>query len=147
MSRRQKKTLARIIASAVLLVGAYFVPVEGIFKLLVFLMPYAVIGYDVLWGALRNILHGQVFDEKFLMTIATVGAFATGEFAEASAVMLFYQVGEFFQSVAVGKSRKSIAALMDIRPDSAVVIRKGKEETVFPEEVELGEIIIVRPGE
>lgn len=147
MSRRQKKTLARIIASAVLLVGAYFVPVEGIFKLLVFLMPYAVIGYDVLWGSLRNILHGQVFDEKFLMTIATVGAFATGEFAEASAVMLFYQVGEFFQSVAVGKSRKSIAALMDIRPDSAVVIRKGKEETVFPEEVELGEIIIVRPGE
>lgn len=147
MSRRQKKTLARIIASATLLVGAHFVPVTGILQLLVFLVPYIVIGYDVLWGAFRNILRGQVFDEKFLMTIATVGAFATGEFPEASAVMLFYQVGEFFQSIAVGKSRKSIAALMYIRPDSAVVIREGKEETVSPEEVEIGETIIIRPGE
>lgn len=147
MSRKQKKTLARIIASAVLLVVAYLLPIEGIGKLAAFIAPYLVIGYDVLWGAVRNIFRGQIFDEKFLMTIATVGAFATGEFAEASAVMLFYQVGEFFQSIAVGKSRRSIAALMDIRPDSAVVIRNGEEETVFPEEVEIGETIIIRPGE
>ncbi len=147
MSRRQKKTLARIICAAVLLVAAHFVPVGGIFKVMVFAVPYLVIGYDVLWGALRNIFHGQVFDEKFLMTIATLGAFAIGEYTEACAVMLFYQVGELFQSIAVGKSRRSIAALMDIRPDSATVLREGAEETVFPDEVEIGEVIIVRPGE
>ena len=147
MSRKQKKMLARIIAAAVLWVAAMLVPAEGIWALAVFLVPYAVIGYDVLWGALRNILHGQVFDEKFLMSIATVGAFAISDYKEACAVMLFYQVGEFFQSVAVGKSRKSIAALMDIRPDFAVVKRDGEELEVFPEEVAIGETIVVRPGE
>ncbi len=147
MSRRQKKTLARIICAAVLLVAAHFVPLDGILGAAVFAVPYLVIGYDVLWSALRNIFHGQVFDEKFLMTIATLGAFAIGEYTEACAVMLFYQVGELFQSIAVGRSRRSIAALMDIRPDSATVLREGAEETVFPEEVEIGEVIIVRPGE
>ena len=147
MSKKQKKTLARIIIAAVLWVAAMLVPVEGLWALAVFLVPYAVIGYDVLWSALRNILRGQVFDEKFLMAIATVGAFAISDYKEACAVMLFYQVGEFFQSIAVGKSRKSIAALMDIRPDVAVVLREGGEETVSPEEVAIGETIIVRPGE
>ena len=106
-----------------------------------------MIGYDVLWSAIRNILHGQIFDEKFLMTIATVGAFAIGDYPEAAAVMIFYQVGELFQSLAVGKSRKSIAALMDIRPDYAVVLRGEEKEKVSPEEVQLGETILVRPGE
>ncbi len=147
MSRKQKKTLARIIIATVLWVAAILVPVEGIWSLTVFLVPYIIIGYDVLRGALRGILRGQVFDEKFLMAIATVGAFAISEYNEACAVMLFYQVGEFFQSVAVGKSRKNIAALMDICPDFAVVLREGGEETVTPDEVAIGETIIVRPGE
>ena len=147
MSRKQKKMLARIITAAVLWAVAMIAPTKGIFALALFLVPYAVIGYDVLWGALRNILHGQVFDEKFLMAIATVGAFAIGDYKEACAVMLFYQVGEFFQSVAVGKSRKNIAALMDICPDFAVVLRDGGEETVPPDEVAIGETIVVRPGE
>ncbi|MBQ8862519.1 MAG: cadmium-translocating P-type ATPase [Clostridia bacterium] len=147
MSRKQKKMLARIITAAVLWAVAMLAPTKGIFVLALFLVPYAVIGYDVLWGALRNILHGQVFDEKFLMAIATVGAFAIGDYKEACAVMLFYQVGEFFQSVAVGKSRKNIAALMDICPDFAVVLRDGGEETVPPDEVAIGETIVVRPGE
>ena len=147
MSRRHKKTLTRIILAAVLLVAAHFVPDHDWIRLLAFLIPYAVIGFDVLWSAFRNILRGQVFDEKFLMAIATVGAFFIGEYTEGCAVMLFYQVGELFQSIAVGKSRKSISALMDIRPDSATVLRDGAEEVVFPEEVQLGEILIVRPGE
>ena len=147
MSRRHKKTLTRIILAAVLLVAAHFVPDNGWWKLAAFIVPYVVIGFDVLWSALRNILRGQVFDEKFLMAIATVGAFFIGEYTEGCAVMLFYQVGELFQSIAVGKSRKSISALMDIRPDSATVLRDGSEEIVFPEEVQLGEILIVRPGE
>ena len=147
MSRKQKKTLARIIASALLWVAAMLLPAEGLLALAVFLVPYVIIGYDVLWGALRNILRGQVFDEKFLMAIATVGAFLIRDYKEACAVMLFYQVGEFFQSIAVGKSRRSIAALMDIRPDYAVVKRGGEELEVSPEEVAIGETIIVRPGE
>ncbi len=147
MSRRQKKTLARIIAAFVLWFAAIFAPVEGVWKLAVFLVPYAVMGYDVLWGALGGIFRGQIFDEKFLMALATVGAFAIGEYTEACAVMIFYQVGELFQSIAVGKSRKSIAALMDIRPDFATVKRDGEELEVLPEEVEIGEIIVVRPGE
>jgi len=147
MSRKQKKTLARIIAAAVLMAAAALAPLEGYLKLIVFLVPYAVIGYDVLWSAMRGILRGQIFDEKFLMAIATVGAFVIGEYTEGCAVMLFYQVGELFQSIAVGKSRKSIAALMDIRPDFATVKRGGEELELSPEEVEIGEIIIVRPGE
>ncbi len=147
MSRKQKKTLIRIILSAVLLIVAFCLPVKGVYRAFLFLLPYIIIGYDVLWDALRNILHGQMFDEKFLMMIASIGAFAIGEFAEASAVMLFYQVGEFFQSIAVGKSRKSITSLMDIRPDHVTVLRGGREEIVDPEEVEIGETIIIRPGE
>lgn len=147
MSRKQKKTLARIILSAVTLAAAMLLPVDGIWKLAVFLIPYLIIGWDVVFSALRNIARGQLFDEQFLMSVATVGALVLGEYAEAVAVMLFYQIGELFQSIAVGKSRKSIAALMDIRPDSAAVIRDGQEYTVSPEEVAAGETVIVRPGE
>ena len=147
MTRKQKKTLLRIGLSALLLLGAALLPVEGLWKALAYCVPWLVIGYDVLWGAVRNILHGQVFDEKFLMAVATIGAFAIGEYPEAAAVMLFYQIGEWFQSVAVGRSRKSIAALMDIRPDYAVVLRDGQEEEVDPEEVQVGETILIRPGE
>ena len=147
MTRRQKKTLYRILAAALLTLVAALLPAEGLWKALAFVVPYLVIGWDVLWSALRNIAHGQVFDEKFLMAIATLGAFAIGEYPEAAAVMLFYQIGEFFQSVAVGRSRKSIAALMDIRPDYANVLRDGGEQQVDPEEVAVGETILVKPGE
>lgn len=147
MSRKQKKNLIRVISSAVLLAVAWVLPLEGVWRLLVFLVPYAVIGYDVLFSAVRNIFHGQVFDENFLMAIATVGAFFVADYPEAVAVMLFYQIGELFQSIAVGKSRKSIAALMDIRPDSANVLRNGETIVVSPEEVEVGETILIKPGE
>ena len=147
MSRRHKKRLIRIIAAAVLLVASALVPVDGWLKAVIFLIPYFTVGYDVLWGAVRNIAHGQVFDEQFLMSIATVGAYASGEYIEAVAVMLLYQVGELFQGIAVGKSRKSISSLMDIRPDSATVLRDGAEIKVSPEEVSKGETIIVKPGE
>lgn len=151
MTRKQKKTLTRIILSVVLMAAAWaadeIFDLEGIIRLLIYVVPYALIGGDVLWSAVRNIAHGQVFDENFLMALATVGAFGVGDYREASAVMIFYQIGELFQSIAVGKSRKSIAALMNIRPDYAVVLRDGKEETVSPEEVEIGEVIVVKPGE
>lgn len=151
MTGKQKKTLARIIVSVVLTGVAWAVDeifgFEGWKALLLYIAPYLVIGYDVLWDAIRNIAHGQVFDEHFLMALATVGAFGIGDYREASAVMIFYQIGELFQSIAVGKSRKSISALMDIRPDYAVVVRNGKEETVSPEDVELGETIVIKPGE
>ncbi|MGN1094853.1 MAG: HAD-IC family P-type ATPase, partial [Eubacteriales bacterium] len=147
MTRSQKITLARIIISSVLTLAACFIPVEGMWRLLVFAVPYLVIGYDVLWSALRNIFHGQVFDEQFLMSIATFGAFAISEYPEAAAVMIFYQTGELFQSIAVGKSRRSIAALMDICPDYAVVVRNGEEIKVSPDEVEIGETMVLRPGE
>lgn len=152
MSGKQKKTLIRIILSAVLLAAAWTLslciePLDNVWKLLMFIVPYAVIGYDVLWSAARNIAHGQIFDEQFLMAIATIGALCIAEYPEAVTVMLFYQVGELFQNIAVGKSRKSIAALMDIRPDYAVVIRNGEEVTVSPEEVAVNEIIVVKPGE
>ena len=139
--------LARIIAAAVLLAAGYLIPAQGWVRLVVFLVPYAVIGWDILWKAVRNISHGQVFDENFLMALATVGAFFTGEFPEAVAVMLFYQIGELFQSYAVGKSRQSIASLMDIRPDYANLERDGKTEQVDPEEVAVGDVILVKPGE
>ena len=148
MNRKQKKTLYRIVAAAALLVGAAlagpYVPGP---RILVFLIPYFTIGWDILWKALRNIKNGQVFDENFLMAIATVGALVIGEYPEAVFVMLFYQVGELFQAVAVGRSRRSIAALMDIRPDYANVERNGEVEKVDPEEVAVGEIILIRPGE
>ena len=147
MTRRQKKTLWRIVAAALLTLVAALLPLEGIGKALAFAVPYLVIGYDVLWSAARNIAHGQVFDEKFLMALATLGAFGTGEYPEAAAVMLFYQIGEWFQSIAVGRSRKSIAALLDIRPEFATVLRDGEESEVDPEEVALGETILIRPGE
>ena len=139
--------LARIIAAAVLLAAGYLIPAQGWVRLVVFLVPYAVIGWDILWKAVRNISHGQVFDENFLMALATVGAFFTGEFPEAVAVMLFYQIGELFQSYAVGKSRQSIASLMDIRPDYANLERDGKTDQVDPEEVAVGDVILVKPGE
>ena len=147
MRKKQKKTLVRIILSAVLLVAAALIPVGGIVKLVLFLIPYAVIGWDVLWKAIRNIAHGQVFDENFLMAIATVGAFALGEYPEGVAVMLFYQVGELFQSYAVGRSRQSIAALMDIRPDYANIEQDGKLVQVDPEDVAVGDTIVIKAGE
>jgi len=147
MSKKQKKTLVRIISAAVLLAAAWLAPLSGAWRIAAFLAPYLLIGYDVLWSALRNIFHGQVFDEQFLMALATVGAFGTGDYAEGVFVMLFYQTGELFQSIAVGRSRRSIAALMDIRPDSATVLRGGEELSVAPEEVAVGETILIRPGE
>jgi Cd2+/Zn2+-exporting ATPase len=147
MSLKQKKILIRILLAVVVWIGVALLPLEGWGSLVAFTVPYAIVGYDILWSAARNILRGQVFDERFLMALATLGAFALGEYFEAVAVMLFYQVGELFQSIAVGKSRRSIAALMDIRPDCAMVIRNGEEVEVFPDEVDLGEIILVRPGE
>lgn len=160
MSRKQKKMRNRILLSAGLLVVAFLLektvlagaPLWAL--LLIYLPAYFVAGYDVLWRAARNIAHGQVFDENFLMCVATVGALAVGflpsgdaEFAEASFVMIFYQTGELFQSVAVGKSRKSISALMNIRPDVAIVVRDGEESEVSPESVAVGETILLRPGD
>ena len=147
MTRKQKKVLARILAAGALLVAAVIAPLDGLWRLLAFLVPYTVIGYDVLWKAIRGIVHGQVFDENFLMALATVGALCIGEYAEASFVMLFYQVGELFQSIAVGKSRRSIAALMNIRPDMARIEREGEYIELDPDEVAVGELIEVRPGE
>ena len=147
MSKKQKRILARIIVSALLLAAVYFLPAEGPLRLALFLLPYGLIGWDVLWRAVRNIARGQVFDENFLMALATVGAFCIGEYPEAVFVMLFYQVGELFQSYAVGRSRQSIAALMDIRPDYANVEREGRLLQVDPEEVAVGDYIVVKPGE
>lgn len=147
MSRKQKRNLFRIVLAAVLLVIVWALPSDGVVRLLTFLIPYAIVGYEVVFEALRNIVHGQVFDENFLMSVATIGAFFVADYPEAVAVMLFYQVGELFQSIAVGKSRKSIAALMDIRPDYANVLRDGEVKAVSPEEVEIGEIIEIKPGE
>lgn len=147
MNKKQKIMLGRILASAVLLVGAVLVPATGAVRLAVFLVPYAVVGWDILWKAVRNIAHGQVFDENFLMALATVGAFFTGEYPEAVAVMLFYQVGELFQSYAVGRSRKSIASLMDIRPDYANIERDGTLVQVDPDEVAVGDAIVIKAGE
>ena len=152
MTRKQKKMLARIVISAVLLVAAVLIPYSGTWRFLLFFPAYFTIGWDVLWKAARNIAHGQVFDENFLMALATVGAFCTGffgegEYPEAVFVMLFYQVGELFQGYAVGKSRKSIASLMDIRPDYANVERDGQLTQVDPEEVAVGDTITVKAGE
>lgn len=147
MEKEQKRVTVRLIAAALLCLLAIVFPVEGLGKLVLFLLPYFVIGYDVVWSALRGILHGQMLDETFLMTLATIGAFFLGEYPEAVAVMLFYQLGELFQDIAVGKSRKSIAELMDIQPSRAVVLRSNKEEIVSPNEVLVGETILIKPGE
>ena len=147
MTRKQKRLLTRIIVAAVLFLCGNLIPLPEWAEMGVFLICYAVAGWDIVWKAVTNILHGQVFDENFLMTIATVGALILGEHSEGVAVMLFYQVGEWFQSYAVSKSRKSITSLMDIRPDYANVERDGKLVQVDPDEVKIGDIIIVKPGE
>lgn len=153
MTKKQKKTLGRILLAAALLVALQFIPAQGWVRFAAYLLPYLVIGYDILWKAIRGVVRGQVFDENFLMAVATVGAMAlavysgSGDYNEAIFVMLFYQVGEWFQSYAVGKSRRSIAQLMDIRPDYANVERDGELVRVDPEEVQVGQRIVVRPGE
>ena len=147
MSKKQKRMLARLVAAAVLFAAALPLPLTGLARLAVFLLPYAIVGWDVLWRAVRNIAHGQVFDENFLMALATIGALATGEYPEAVFVMLFYQVGELFQSYAVDQSRKSITALMDIRPDYANMEVDGQLQQVDPEDVAVGDTIVIKPGE
>lgn len=147
MTKKQKHLLARIIVAALLFLAGSVLPLPEMAVMAVFLACYAIIGWDILWKAITNILHGQVFDENFLMAIATVGALILGEHSEGVAVMLFYQVGEWFQSYAVSKSRKSIATLMDIRPDYANVERNGKLIQVDPDEVQVGDTIVVKPGE
>lgn len=148
MTRKQKKVLIRIIISAVLVVGFQFIPVENAYiRLALFMVPYLIIGYDILKKAILGIVHGKVFDENFLMAVATVGAIALGEYLEGTAVMLFYQIGELFQSYAVGKSRKNITALMDIRPDYANVEQDGELVQVDPDDVAVGTVIVVQPGE
>ncbi len=166
MTRKQKKILIRILTSAVLLVLLHFLPLSDILEnvfgisddgaapilrraamIVIYLIPYLIVGLDVIKGAIKKIGTGDFLDEEFLMMIATAGAFAIGEYPEATAVMLFYQVGELFQSIAVGKSRKSIAAMMDICPDTAIVLRDGAEEEVDPSEVLVGETVLVKPGE
>lgn len=147
MSKKQKKMLVRIIISFIILVALKFINPDGIWEIIAYLIPYAIVGWDILWKAIRNIFHGQVFDENFLMAIATIGAMFTGEFSEGVAVMLFYQIGELFQSYAVGRSRKSIASLMDIRPDFANIEKDGEIVEVDPDEVAIGDMIIVKPGE
>lgn len=153
MDKKQKKMLARILISAAMTIGLNLVPIAGLPRMALFMLAYLIIGYDILRKAAKGILNGQVFDENFLMAIATVGAIAlaiyekSGDYNESVAVMLFYQVGELFQSYAVGKSRRSISALMDIRPDYANIEKDGKLVKVDPDEVEIGSLIIVQPGE
>ena len=153
MNKKQKKMLVRILISAAMTIGLNLVPIYGLPRVALFMLAYLIIGYDILKKAFKGILNGQVFDENFLMAIATVGAIAlavykkSGDYNESVAVMLFYQVGELFQSYAVGKSRRNISALMDIRPDYANIEKNGKLEKVDPDEVEIGSMIIVQPGE
>ena len=153
MKTKQKKMLVRIILAALLLVSLAFAPVTGPLRLALYLIPYLLVGYDILLKAAKGIRNGRFFDENFLMTVATLGAIAialydnTGDYTEAVAVMLFYQIGEWFQAYAVGKSRKNISDLMDIRPDYANIERSGKIEQVAPESVEVGTVIVVQPGE
>jgi len=152
MNKKQKKMLLRIIIAAVLMVILSFVPVQGYIRFILYLVPYLVIGYDILKKAFKGILNRQVFDENFLMAVATIGAIAialydNGDYTEAIGVMLFYQIGEFFQSYAVGKSRRNISALMDIRPDYANIENDGQLERVDPDEIQIGTIIVVQPGE
>lgn len=152
MTKKQKKMLIRIIVSAALMIAFLFIPMEGALRFIAYMIPYLIIGYDILIRAFKGILNKQVFDENFLMAIATVGAIAlaivdNGDYTEAIAVMLFYQIGEWFQSYAVGKSRKNISDLMDIRPDYAHIEKDGHLEQVDPDEVEIGSTIVVQPGE
>lgn len=147
MNKKQKKVLIRIIAAVVLLIALAFVPAEGWLQFALYMIPYLVIGYDILKKAVKGIMNRQVFDENFLMAVATVGAIALGDYKEGVAVMLFYQIGELFQSYAVGKSRRNISELMDIRPDYANVEQDGELVQVDPDEVEIGTVILVKPGE
>ena len=147
MNRKQKKVLIRILAAAVLMILFSLLPIEGYLAFGLFMIPYLIIGYDILKKAVKGILNRQVFDENFLMALATVGAIILGDYKEGVAVMLFYQIGELFQSYAVGKSRKNISELMDIRPDYANIETDGKLEKVDPDEVETGSVIVVMPGE
>ena len=153
MNKKQKKMLLRIVAAAILMVALAFAPVDGAARFIAYAVPYLLVGYDILWKALKGIKNRQVFDENFLMAVATVGAIAlavysgSGDYTEAVAVMLFYQIGELFQSYAVGKSRRNISELMDIRPDYANIERDGQLEQVDPDEVEIGSVIVVQPGE
>ena len=147
MTKKQKKVLIRVIVAAVLIIAFSFLPLEGYIRFICYMVPYLVIGYDVLRKAFKGILNRQVFDENFLMAVATVGAIALGDYKEGVSVMLFYQIGELFQSYAVGKSRRNISDLMDIRPDYANVEKDGELEQVDPDEVEVGTVIVVQPGE
>ena len=149
LNKKQKNLLLRIIAAAVMLIVLYLLPLEDypVLRFVLFLIPYLTVGYDILRKAWKGILNGQVFDECFLMAVATIGAMILGEYAEGVAVMLFYQIGELFQSIAVGKSRRSISDLMDIRPDYANLEQDGEIEKVDPDDVEVGSIIVIRPGE
>ena len=147
MTKRQKKSLTRIIIAAVLMIILKFLPVEGWLKFILYMVPYLVVGYDILRKAFKGILNKQVFDENFLMAVATIGAIALGNYKEGVSVMLFYQIGELFQSYAVGKSRRNISDLMDIRPDYANIETDGELEQVDPDEVEVGTVIVVQPGE
>lgn len=148
MTKKQKRTLYRIILATVLIAVLHFLPVQGMWRLALYMVPYLIIGYDILKKAFLGICHREVFDENFLMSVATIGAVILGDYTEGVAVMLFYQIGELFQSVAVGKSRRNISALMDIRPDYAnIEDEEGNLEQVDPDEVEIGTVIVVRPGE
>lgn len=147
MTKKQKKVLVRIIIAAVLVIALQFIPVKGYVRFGLYMIPYLVIGYDILKKAGKGILNRQIFDENFLMAVATIGAIALGDYKEGTAVMLFYQIGELFQSYAVGKSRRNISDLMDIRPDYANVEKDGELEQVDPDEIEIGTVIVVQPGE
>ncbi|MDE6688237.1 MAG: HAD-IC family P-type ATPase, partial [Lachnospiraceae bacterium] len=156
MNKKQKKVLIRIIVSLALMIALQFVPFDllplelsyiNIIQLICYMVPYLIIGYDILKKAVKGIRNKQIFDENFLMAVATVGAILLGEYEEGVAVMLFYQIGELFQSYAVGKSRRNISELMDIRPDYANIEREGKTEKVDPDIVEIGSVIVVKPGE
>lgn len=147
MTKKQKKVLVRIIIAAVLVIALQFIPVKGYVRFGLYMIPYFVIGYDILKKAGKGILNRQIFDENFLMAVATIGAIALGDYKEGTAVMLFYQIGELFQSYAVGKSRRNISDLMDIRPDYANVEKDGQLEQVDPDEIEIGTVIVVQPGE
>ena len=152
MNKKQKKMLIRILLAACLMIAMNFIPVTGMLRFALYLVPYLIIGYDILIKAWKGIKNRQVFDESFLMAVATIGAMALavskdGDYTEAIAVMLFYQIGEWFQSYAVGKSRRNISELMDIRPDYANVEQDGSLVQVDPDEVEIGSVIVVQPGE
>ena len=147
MNKKQKKMLIRIVIAAVLVVAFSLIPMKGYVKFVLFMIPYLVIGYDILKKAGKGILNRQMFDENFLMAVATIGAILLGDYKEGVAVMLFYQIGELFQSYAVGKSRRNISDLMDIRPDYANIEKDGDLEQVDPDEVEVGTVIVVQPGE